>query len=100
MRKSIAFGAGVLVGLLGLASVGCSSGKSEAKDDGPGPTPTEDAGGGGGGDAGPATDGGLAELPKPVLCPETSLASPKLPNSVYIGDVVLKEDATWTADKI
>jgi hypothetical protein len=51
------------------------------------------------------TDGGTdgsttASLPKPVLCPETDFVNPKLPNSVYIGNVDLAADTTWTADKI
>lgn len=90
---------GVSVGLLvGLASVvGCSSSKD---DKGGTVTPTPDGGetpvdGGGGTDGSTTT-----ELPKPVLCPESDFVKPKLPNSVYIGDVTLMADTTWTADKI
>ncbi len=96
MRTSIAWGAGVLALLFGFAQAACSSSKGETNDSRPA---AEDAGGGGG-DASPAADGGTAELPKPVLCPEANPFSPKNANSVRVDDTVLKADATWTADKV
>lgn len=96
MRKSIAWGAGVLVGVLGVGAAACSSSKSEAHE----PGPTAQAGDAGGGDATSPGDGATAELPKPVLCPEANPFAPKDPRSVVVSDVVLKEDTTWTADKI
>jgi hypothetical protein len=97
MRKSIAWGAGVLVGLLGVAGAACAPSNGEAKDDGPTTTGEADAGGA---DSPSTSDGAAAELPTPVLCPEADPFSPKNANSVRIDDVVLQEDATWTADKV
>lgn len=56
-------------------------------------------------DAGEVTDSGgdggtTVDLQKPVFCPEKGPFSPKNANSVVVSDVVLRADATWTADKV
>jgi hypothetical protein len=78
----------------------CSSSKSDTNGATPPatPPPVGDDGGTTGDDGG--TEGGTADLPKPVFCPEADPFSPKNPNSVVISDVVLKEDTTWTSDKV
>jgi hypothetical protein len=100
MRKRTAIGVSVSV-VVGIAAlVGCSSSKDT--NSATPVTPTPEAGTtADGGDTDGGTDSGTnVELPKPVLCPETNFVSPKLPNSVYVGDVTLAADTTWTADKI
>jgi hypothetical protein len=96
LLKSLCLSVGVLVCL----PFACSETKTDTKDNTDPP-----ADGGTTTDASntvdAAADGGTTvELPKPVLCPESDFVSPKLSNSVYIGDVVLQADATWTPDKI
>lgn len=89
---------GVVIGIAGLVACGSSS-----KDNATAPTtPIPAADGGTDADASttPGTDGGTADLPKPVFCPEANPFSPKNPNSVVISDVVLKADTTWTSDKV
>lgn len=81
-----------------LALAACAPSKSESNGTGPSTPDTGDAGPAN--DAGPSDGGATADLPKPVLCPEANPFSPKNPNSVRIDDVVLKEDQTWTADKV
>jgi hypothetical protein len=86
------------VGIAGLAA--CSSSKDT---NATGPTTPIPADGGmmpgaDGGEGG--TEGGTADLPKPVFCPEANPFAPKNPSSVVISDVVLAADATWTADKV
>ncbi|HEY8073001.1 MAG TPA: hypothetical protein VIF62_02800 [Labilithrix sp.] len=66
----------------------------------PAPPPAGDDGGPGSDGGGDASDGGMVDLPKPVLCPEANPFSPKNPNSVLVNDVVLQADTTWTADKV
>lgn len=88
-----------LVGLVGLGSFACAPSKGDTNDGTP-PAPPADDAGGGTTDSGNATDGGTAELPKPVLCPEANPFSPKNPSSVRVDDIVLQADATWTADKV
>lgn len=91
---------GLSVGMLVCLAFACSETKTDTSNNN-NPTPTTD--GGDTKDSGNTTtpdSGPTVELPKPVLCPETDYVTPKLPNSVYIGDVVLNADTTWTADKI
>ena len=97
MKSSIVLGAGALVGLLACTATACAPSKDDSA-----PAPRQEDAGGLGDDSSSPTDGGAAtaELPQPVLCPEPNPFSPKNPNSVRIDDTVLKEDATWTADKV
>jgi hypothetical protein len=105
MQKSIGLGSCLLLVIAG-SYLGCNSEKEP--NDQPPTNNNVDSGTSGTTDSG-ATDSGtndagdagqVVELPKPTLCPETDFVTPKLPNSVVIGDVVIKEDTTWTADKI
>jgi hypothetical protein len=92
MRHSV----GWILGLVGIIA-GCSS---AAKNDSNGAAPPPPGAGDDAGADGSSSDGGTADLPKPVFCPESSPFSPKNANSVRVDDVVLKEDTTWTADKV
>lgn len=100
MRKSKVWGASIFLGLVGVVGLTALAACQPANDDSnaTGPTPAPD---GGATSNEASTEGGpAAELPKPVFCPEANPFSPKNANSVRIDDSVLKEDATWTADKV
>ena len=97
LANRIGVGLGALV-VLSAAAVACGPKSNDNDVTPPGQTPdsgTEPDSGGGG-----EADSGTAELPQPVFCPESNPFSPKNANSVLVNDVVLKEDQTWTADKV
>ena len=94
MHKRLGLGS-ILVGL--AIFVACQPTNDNSGDGDP---PASPDGGSPTLDGGDDDGGETAELPKPVLCPEASPFSPKNPNSVRVDDTVLKEDATWTADKV
>lgn len=118
MRNFVRSRLGFVVASALLAACSSSPGDDES-DDTTGttdPTTTTSGGEGGAGGGGQGGDGqggdgqgaaggaggsgGGGDLPTPVLCPEPNPFSPQNENSVVIGDVVIAEDTTWTADKV